>query len=124
MKGPSFSPNIFYLSLSLWLAFLALPTFPGAGTGALSDSSNPPSSAANSRYGPFGVLDSRSQYGLGVIPEPFLVDDSDLEVNEFRLDILDTRSGARHGDLFKTDLEKGFGPATVELNLLYQRVSS
>jgi hypothetical protein len=121
MKGPSFSPNIFYLTLSLWLSLLALPPFAGAGTGTLSDSSNPPSSAANTRYGPFGVLDSRSQYGLGVIPEPFLVDDSDLEVNEFRLDILETRSGARHADLFKTELEKGFGPVTVELELLYER---
>jgi hypothetical protein len=121
MKGPSFPPNNFYLTLSLWLSLLALPSFAGAGTGAFSDSSNPPSSTANTRYGPFGVLDSRSQYGLGVIPEPFLVDDSDLEVNEFRLDILDTRSGARHGDLFKTELEKGFGQVTVELELLYER---
>ena len=55
MKGPSFSPNIFYLTLSLWLSLLALPAFAGAGTGTLSDSSNQPSSAANTRYGPFGV---------------------------------------------------------------------
>jgi hypothetical protein len=121
MKGPSRSQNIFYLTLSLWLSLLALPAFAGAGTGALSDSSNPPSSSASTRYGPFGVLDSRSQYGLGVIPEPFLVDDSDLEVTEFRLDILDTRSGSRHADLFKTEVEKGFGPVTLELELLYER---
>jgi hypothetical protein len=49
------------------------------------------------------------------------VDDSDLEVTEFRLDILDTRSGSRHADLFKTEVEKGFGPVTVELELLYER---
>ena len=105
--------------LVLW--FPVLPVF--AGAGPLSDASNITSSAplAATRYGPFGLLDSRSQYGLGVIPEPFLVDDSDLEVNEFRLDILDTRSGARHADLFKTELERGFGPVTVELELLYER---
>ncbi|HZC35676.1 MAG TPA: hypothetical protein VE242_08685 [Chthoniobacterales bacterium] len=50
-----------------------------------------------------------------------MVDESDLEVNEFRFDVLDTRSGARHVDLFKTELEKGFGPVTVELELLYER---
>jgi hypothetical protein len=45
----------------------------------------------NTRYGLFGLLDHRSSYGQGVFPEPFLVDDSDLEVNEARLDWL--RSG-------------------------------
>jgi hypothetical protein len=83
-------------------------------------SAAPPST----RYGQFGALDSRSQYGLGVLPEPFLVDDSDLEVNEFRLDITDTRLGPQHSDLFKMELEKGFGPMTLELELLYQRDAS
>jgi hypothetical protein len=118
-------PRLYAVRLAL-LAFLILSISPVpvlAGTGPLSDSSNTTSSAppADTRYGPFGVLDSKSQYGLGVIPEPFLVDDSDLEVNEFRLDILDTRSGAQHADLFKTELEKGFGPLTLELELLYER---
>jgi hypothetical protein len=109
------------LFLSLWI--LVLRAVAGTGTETLSDAANAGSSAtpANTRYGPFGVLDSRSQYGLGVIPEPFLVDDSDLEVGEFRLDILDTRSGAQHADLFKTEIEKGFGPVTLELELLYER---
>jgi hypothetical protein len=98
-----------HLVLFFLLSILVLPAFAGTGTETLSDAVNAASSAApaNTRYGPFGVLDSRSQYGLGVIPEPFLVDDSDLEVNEFRLDILDTRSGAQHVDLFKTEIERG-----------------
>src|SRR5260370_27093620 len=62
---------------------------------------------ASTRYGPFGLLDHSSQYGLGVLPEPFLVDDSDLEVNELRLDLFDTRTGAQHTDLFKAELESG-----------------
>ena len=62
---------------------------------------------ASTRYGLFNLLDHRSQYGLGVLPEPFLVDDSDLEVNEFRLDVFDTRIGAQHTDLYKAELEKG-----------------
>src|ERR1700730_17357066 len=115
--------NTVHLVLFLFLWSLVLPAFAGTGTETLSDAANAASSItpANTRYGPFGVLDSRSQYGLGVIPEPFLVDDSDLEVNEFRLDILDTRSGAQHADLFKTEIEKGFGPVTLELELLYER---
>ena len=115
--------NTVHLVLFLFLWSLVLPAFAGTGTETLSDAANAASSVtpANTRYGPFGVLDSRSQYGLGVIPEPFLVDDSDLEVGEFRLDILDTRSGAQHADLFKTEIEKGFGPVTLELELLYER---
>ena len=64
-------------------------------------------SALSTRYGPFGLLDHSSQYGLGVLPEPFLVDDSDLEVNELRLDLFDTRTGAQRADLSKAELEKG-----------------
>ena len=121
MSELSSVPNTVCLTISLWLSFLALPAFAGSGIETPSDSSNSPASSQNTRYGPLGVLDSRSQYGLGIIPEPFLVDDSDLEVNEFRLDILDTRSGPNHADLFKTEVEKGFGPVTVELELLYER---
>ena len=42
-----------------------------------------------------------------MLPEPFLVDDSHLEVNELRLDLFDTRTGAQRADLFKAELEKG-----------------
>jgi hypothetical protein len=125
MNGLYSLANAVYSTLVLftWLSMPVLPAFAGAGTEAVSNSSNASSSeiSANTRYGPFGLLDSRSQYGLGVIPEPFLADDSDLEVNEFRLDILDTRLGARHADLFKAEVEKGFGPVTLELELLYER---
>src|ERR1700686_1569984 len=76
---------------------------------------------ASTRYGLFNLPDHRSQYGLGVLPEPFLVDDSDLEVNELRLDVFDTRTGAQHTDLYKAELEKGFGPVTFELEFLYER---
>jgi hypothetical protein len=56
-----------------------------------------------------------------VLPEPFLVDDSDLEEKALRLDLFDTRIGAQHTDLFKAELEKGFGPTTFELEFLYER---
>src|SRR5208283_1360640 len=56
-------------------------------------------SSSGTRYGLFDWLDSRSEYGQGVFPEPFLVDDSDLEVNEARLDWLHMRASGTTGDL-------------------------
>jgi hypothetical protein len=109
------SLQLTWLFFSLFLVS-PLPLFAGSESSSSTSAMSP-----DNRYGPFGVLDLRSEYGLGVLPEPFLVDDSDLEVNEFRFDVLDTRSRTQHVDLFKTELEKGFGPATVELELLYER---
>ncbi|HZQ48084.1 MAG TPA: hypothetical protein VFC07_13790, partial [Verrucomicrobiae bacterium] len=65
--------------------------------------------SANQRYGLFNSLDRRSAYGVGVFPEPFLVDDSDLEPNEFRLDWLHTKATNQHADSAKAEVEKGFG---------------
>jgi hypothetical protein len=78
-------------------------------------------SPANPRYGLFDGLDHRSQYGVGVFPEPFIVDDSDLEVNEFRLDWQHTRLDDTHSDLTTVEVEKGFGELTVELEVHYER---
>lgn len=50
-------------------------------------------SQTGTRYGLFNGLNHRSDYGQGVFPEPFLVDDSDLEQNEARLDWLHTGIG-------------------------------
>src|SRR5271168_4521299 len=44
----------------------------------------------DTRYGIFDALDKRSVYGQGYFPEPFLVDDSDGESDEGRLDWLHT----------------------------------
>jgi hypothetical protein len=107
-----FKPLFFGLSAAL---------FSAASVHAGNSADNQTESALSTRYGPFGLLDHSSQYGLGVLPEPFLVDDSDLEVNELRLDLFDTRTGAQHTDLFKAELEKGFGPVTFELEMLYER---
>ena len=41
-------------------------------------------SPKDNRYGPLNLFDHRSMYGMGTFPEPFLIDDSDLEVNELR----------------------------------------
>jgi hypothetical protein len=78
----------------------------------------------STRYGLFNCLDSRSTYGTGALPEPFLVDDSDLEINEFRVDWLHTERHGSVSDSVKGELEKGFGIATLELEVPWERSTS
>src|SRR5260221_8477129 len=61
---------------------------------------------SSTRYGLFDGLDHRSIYGQGYFPEPFLVDDSDLEPTEARFDWLHTQAGAQHSDAGKAEMEK------------------
>jgi hypothetical protein len=69
----------------------------------------------------FGWLDHRSEYGQGIYPEPFLVDDSDLETNEARLDWLHTHRNDQHSDLVTAEVEKGFRLLTLEVEIPYER---
>ena len=78
-------------------------------------SSNMP--MAGTRYGLFDWLDHRSDYGQGVFPEPFLVDDSDLEHNEARLDWVRTANGSHHSDTVTAEVERGFGLLTLEIEV-------
>jgi hypothetical protein len=82
---------------------------------------NTVSSPTDTRHGLFNWLDSRSAYGQGVYPEPFLVDDSDLEVNEARLDWQHTESSFSQDDVVTAEVEKGFGLTTLELEVHYER---
>ncbi len=66
-------------------------------------------------------LDHRSSYGQDVFPEPFLVDDSDLEVNEARLDWLHTQADGLQNDTVTAEVEKGFGNLTLEIEAPYER---
>jgi hypothetical protein len=76
---------------------------------------------ADTRYGLFYWLDNRSSYGQGVYPEPFLVDDSDLEVNELRLDWLHTQASTHErNDMVTAEVEKGFGLLTLEIEVPYE----
>jgi hypothetical protein len=75
----------------------------------------------STRYGLFNLLDHRSSYGQGAFPEPFLVDDSDLEVGETRLDWLRTKANDQHSDLVKAEVEQGFGLLTLELAVPFER---
>jgi hypothetical protein len=82
------------------------------------------SSGGDMRYGFFDGLDHRSSYGQGAFPEPFLVDDSDLEVNEARLDWLHTKGANNQSDLVTGEVEKGFGLLTLEVEVPFERDSS
>lgn len=72
------------------------------------------------RYGPFGIYDHRSLYGKGVFPEPFLVDDSDREVNELRVDWAHKRGKGQNNNVVRAELEHGIGPWTLELEVPYE----
>jgi hypothetical protein len=99
---------------ALALAFCLCPLLSFAGSPVSPDV---PASAPDTRYGLFNLLDHRSNYGQGVLPEPFLVDDSDLETNEFRLDWLHTAAPGQHSNVLKTEIEYGFGLVTVEVEM-------
>ncbi len=91
-----------------------------APTNELSAPVSSPSSS-DTRYGPFGWLDHRSQYGQFVFPEPFLVDDSDFEPGEARFDWLHTEAGHSKTDVFHPEIEMGFDEITFELEFPYER---
>ena len=78
-------------------------------------------STAVTRYGLFNGLDHRSYYSQGDFPEPFLVDDSGLEINEARLDWVHTKAGHQHADTVTAEVEKGFGNLTLEIEVPYER---
>jgi len=91
------------------------------GTMTMTRADDAAPSSVDTRYGLFNWLDHRSAYGQGVFPEPFLVDDSDLEVNEARLDWLFTQASSREQDHVVTaEVEKGFGLLTLEIEVPYE----
>ena len=95
-------------------AFVGLPDLMADEPGT---SAQPP----DTRYGLFNLLDHRSSYGQDVFPEPFLVDDSDAEENEARLDWLHTQADGAKSDIVTAEVEKGFGLLTLEIEVPYER---
>jgi hypothetical protein len=117
------TPGRFPLSQMLLLAFCVFPTLPRtskAGDAPITLQSTPVPQETNTRYGLFGWLDKRSQYGQGAFPEPFIIDDSDLEVNEARLDWQHTKISNQHSETVTAEIEKGFGPLTLEIEVPYE----
>ena len=84
----------------------------------------PISSTGNTHYGLFGLLDHRSSYGRDVFPDPFLVEDSDLEESALRLDWFHTKAGAARSDVGTVEVEQGFGLFTLQLQASYERDAS
>ena len=85
------------------------------------DGDGPVPSPESTRFGLFNLLDHRSAYGQGVFPEPFLVDDSNLETGEGRLDWLHTSTKIQRSDLITAEVEKGFELLTLELEVPFER---
>jgi hypothetical protein len=106
-------------------ALVAFPPFlladDGTAQAPIATAPTVATSSTDTRYGLFNWLDHRSGYGQGVYPEPFLVDDSDLEVNEARLDWLRTQASTHErDDMVTAEVEKGFGPLTLEIEVPYE----
>ena len=74
--------------------------------------------ADSTRYGAFHWLDSRSTYGTSWFPEPFRVDESDID-NELRLDYQHNQGHGTVDRGLKAEVEKSFGVATIELEVPY-----
>ena len=118
--------NLSMKTQTLFFAVTIVATLVAFPTNSFSDEPTPQTAAvitpsADTRYGLFDWLDRRSGYGQGVYPEPFLVDDSDLEVNEARLDWLHTQASTHErDDVVTAEVEKGFGLLTVEIEVPYE----
>lgn len=106
--------------LAIIMGGLARAVAADSDTNALTASVTAPQTT-DTRHGLFNWLDSRSAYGQGVFPEPFLVDDSDLEPNEARLDWQHTEGHIQQDDLVTAELEKSFGLTTFEVEVHYER---
>ncbi len=113
-----FTKSLIIITLTILVVGFAKASVPTPAT------SDQVASPGDTRYGFFDGLDHRSAYGQGSFPEPFLVDDSDLEVNEARLDWLHTKGADNHNDLFTGEVEKGFGLLTLEVEVPFERDTS
>jgi hypothetical protein len=116
--GRPCAQGILSIALSILLAATASVR---AGSAPAEQAVSLSSTSSNTRYGLFGLLDHRSEYGQGVFPEPFLVDDSDLETNEARLDWLHTHRNDQHSGQVTAEVEKGFGLLTLEVEIPFER---
>lgn len=100
------------------LALFALLLCNATAAGAASQEEG----SESARYGMFGLLDHRSSYGSYWFPEPFRLDETDVD-NEVRVDWLHQEGNGHVSDHTSVELEKSFGLTTVELEIPYQRES-
>jgi len=121
--GFAFTRVLGIFIVSFWIVLTATSSVRAGSSSdqAASSSVTLSNGSMNTRYGLFDWLDHRSSYGQGVFPEPFLVDDSDLETDEARLDWLYTHRNDQHSDQITAEVEKGFGLLTLEIEVPYER---
>jgi hypothetical protein len=83
--------------------------------GRADDESSPPG-----RYGFLSLLDSRSQYGTDLFPEPLIAEEGDLE-KEFSTSWNHTEGSGASSDLVGAELEWAFGLTTVGVESGWER---
>jgi len=115
-----------FISLGFCLSATAmLAAFSPVQGGETNQSSGASQTQPDTRYGLFNLMDHKSAYGDVVFPEPFLIDDSNLETDEARVDWFHTK-GTNHqsSDLVTAEVEKGFGLLTLEIEVPFERDTS
>jgi hypothetical protein len=78
-----------------------------------------PSDLVGTRFGPFGLFDTRSQYGTGFFPEPFLVDEGDLD-REFVVSSIHEEGANSLSSSVTAEVEWSFHLLTVEVEAPYE----
>jgi hypothetical protein len=81
---------------------------------------NPHQPAESNRFGPFGLFDHRSVVGTGFYPEPFLVDEGDVD-REVALSWIHQEGHHAVSDDVTAEIEWSFGQLTFELEAPYER---
>ena len=78
-----------------------------------------PNGLVGTRFGPLGLFDSRSQYGTGFFPEPFLVDEGDLD-REFVISSIHQEGAGSLSTSATVEVEWSFKMLTVEVEAPYE----
>lgn len=79
----------------------------------------PADTTSSTRYGPFGLFDSRSSYGQFWFVEPLRAPEMDVD-REFRVDYFHAENHALLSDSVNAELEYNFNLLTVELEVPYE----
>jgi hypothetical protein len=74
----------------------------------------------STRYGPFGLYDSRSKYDTNWFPEPMRSDESDTD-QELRLNYFHAEKTDHRQDEATLEVEKSFGMVSFEIEVPYER---
>ncbi len=78
-----------------------------------------PKDLVGTRFGPFGLFDTRSQYGTGFFPEPFLVDEGDLD-REIVFSSIHQEGAGSLSTSVTGEVEWSFNLLTVEVEAPYE----